>query len=125
VAADTIKYYSPIRQNNEAYSPKLKISIGNAFEAMNKKGLTSIEPEFIPKQSEMKMVFRVRGLWISGLMVTVQVDAHSAVVNMAAKPNAKALFADDAEPADETEADNGHAAKKAKVEQEPAASDDF
>ena len=122
MAADTIKYYSPIRQNNEAYSPKLKISIGNAFEAMNKKGLASIEPESIPKQSELKLVFRVRGLWISGLMVTVQVDAHSAVVNMAAKPDARSLFADDAEPADE-EADNGHAAKKAKVEE--GASDDF
>lgn len=91
---------------------------------MNKKGLASIEPESIPKQSEMKMVFRIRGLWISGLMVTVQLDAHSALVNLSAKPDARKLFEEDAEPADE-EAENGNAAKKAKVEQETAASDDF
>ena len=122
--ADTIKFYGPIRQNNEAYSPKLKITVGNAFEAMNKKGLASIEPDSIPRGSELKIVFRIRGLFISGLLVTVQLEAHSAVVNLAGKPDAKKLFEDDAEPADEAETDNGHTAKKAKVE-ETAASDDF
>jgi hypothetical protein len=114
VAADTIKFYGIMRQNNDKYDPKLKLGLSPDFEAFNRKGLKKMAIDDIPKMCDMTAVFRIRGLYISGLMVTVQADALLACVSLTKTVDTKSIFAADAEPDEEGDGGDEDGDDKAK-----------
>ena len=97
VAAGTSKTYPLIKASDNAAYPdkfRLKWAPNSPVQIISKKN-TPLAPKDIVRGSSVTAIFKIRGYFISEVMVSAQVDPIALCVAAGATIDASALFADD------------------------------
>ena len=108
ITSGTLKVYTCLRSSDEKYAPKIKLTFPQSgAKVINTKGGKPMEAADIARGNQVTAVFRIKGLFVSPMMVTTQMEAALVAVRGAAAVDATAIFADIIEVDDEPEPEVG------------------